>query len=52
MNKHDSGPDWFAVLESDWVFLIALLAPIASLGIRGRTKWNGVLGIGTPLLAQ
>lgn len=40
MVKHDSEPDWFTVLEGDSVFLIASLAPVASLGIRGRTQWN------------
>ena len=37
VNKHDNEPDWFTVLEGDSVFLNALLAPVASLGIRGRT---------------
>ena len=40
MNKHDNEPDWFTALEGDSVSLIASLAPVTSLGIRGRTQWN------------
>lgn len=40
MKEHDDEPDWFTVLECDSVSLIALLAFVASLGIRGRTQWN------------
>lgn len=40
MNKHDHKPDWFTVFEGDSVFLIASLAPVTSLGIRGRTQWH------------
>ena len=40
MEEYDGEPDWFTVLESYSVSLIALLALVASLGLRGRTQWN------------
>ena len=40
MKEHEDEPNWFMVLECDSVSLIALLALVTSLVMRGRTQWN------------
>ncbi len=40
MKQHNDVPDWFMVLECDSVSLIALLALVTSLRMRGPTQSN------------